>query len=387
MKFKTAAIKNAPPTGRFPLIVYAHIAPSGNNIMCEYLASHGYIVATIPWKGTWEYNLDVGLTGVETQIKDVEFVIGLLRREPNVDGQKIATIGMSFGAISTLGLQSRNSDVDALISLDGGIGSAFGAAVVQRTPYYNLSRISAPVLHLYGSNVAGTDLTFLNSLKYSRRYFIAFPGMRHADFTNTGMLEHLMPGTKNKPSGDSKLGFEWACRYALHFLNAYLKVNSSSLAFLENAPDRNRVPNGILTAETKTSLPLPPSPQELLSMIQKTGIASVVALYAQLKKGDPQPLPQQTLSDVVRWLTERNELQSAKVLVDLRLDSYPKSAWANYAAAEIYRALGRSEQARQLYEEALRLLPSDFDPEIDFNRRRGIYEGSRRNIEVLRSTL
>ena len=163
LKIKTAAVKNAPPTRRFPLVVYAHIAPSGNNIMCEYLASHGFVVATIPWKGTFEYNLDVGLTGVETQIKDIEFAIGLLRKEPNVDGRKIATIGMSFGAISTLGLQSRNSDVKALISLDGGIGSAFGAAVVQRTPYHSMARISAPLLHLYGSNVAGTDLTSLKA--------------------------------------------------------------------------------------------------------------------------------------------------------------------------------------------------------------------------------
>ena len=385
LKIKTAAVKNAPPTGRFPLVVYAHVAPSGNNIMCEYLASHGYVVATIPWKGTFEYNLDVGLTGVETQIKDIEFAIGLLRKEPNVDGNKIATIGMSFGAISTLGLQSRNSDVDAVISLDGGIGSAFGAAVVQRTPYHSLSRISAPILHLYGSNVPGTDLTFLNTLKYSRRYFVAFPGMRHADFTNQGVLEQFIPSTKDKPPGDSKQGFEWVCRYALRFLNAYLKLENSSLAFVENAPDVNGVPNGVLTAETKRSLPLPPTPLELQSMIEKSGIGSVVALYSELKKADPQPLPQQTLSDVARWLVEKNELQSAKEIVDLRLESYPTSAWANYAAAEIYRRLGRNERARQLYEEALRLLPGDFDPEIDFSRRRGVYDGARRNLEVLRS--
>lgn len=385
LKTKTAAIKNAPPARRFPLVVYAHVAPSGNSIMCEYLASHGFVVATIPWKGTFEYNLDVGLTGVETQIKDIEFAIGLLRKDGNVDGSKIATIGMSFGAISTLGLQSRNSDVDAMISLDGGIGSAFGAAVVQRTPYYSLSRISTPLIHLYGSKVPGTDLTFLETLKYSRRHFIAFPGMRHADFTNQGMLEHFIPGTKNQASGDSKQGFEWTCRYALHFLNAHLKLDTSSVAFLENAPDINRVPNGILTAETKRSLPLPPTSQELQSMIEKSGIGSVVALYAQRKQADPQPFSQQTLSDVVRGLAEKNELQSAKEIVDLRLDSYPTSAWSNYAAAEIYRRLGRSERAQQLYQEALKLLPGDFDPEIDFSRRRGIYEGSRRNLEALRS--
>ena len=149
--------------------------------------------------------------------------------------------------------------------------------------------------------------------------------------------------------------------------------------------DLNGVPNGILTAETKRSLSLPPTSQELQSMIEKTGIGSVVALYAQRKKADPQPFSQQTLSDVARWLAEKNELQSAKEIVDLRLDSYPTSAWANYAAAEIYRRLGRSERAQQLYQETLKLLPSDFDPEIDFSRRRGIYEGSRRNLEALRS--
>ena len=123
-----------------------------------------------------------------------------------------------------------------------------------------------------GSNVAGTDLTFLNSLKYSRRYLIAFPGMRHADFTNQGMLEHFIPGTQNKPPGDSKEGFEWVCRYALRFLNAYLKLDTRSLAFLDNAPDVNGAPNGTLTAETKRSLPLPPTPQELQSMINNRGI-------------------------------------------------------------------------------------------------------------------
>ncbi|HEX6732315.1 MAG TPA: acyl-CoA thioester hydrolase/BAAT C-terminal domain-containing protein [Pyrinomonadaceae bacterium] len=384
MKTTTRAIKNAPPTRmRFPLIVYAHIAPSANNIMCEYLASHGYVVATIPWKGTFEYNLDVGLTGVETQIKDIEFAIGLLRKEPNIAADKIAVIGMSFGAISVLGLQTRNSDIDAVISLDGGIGSSFGAAVVQRTPYYSLWRITKPLLHLYGLDVPGTDLSYLDTLKYSRRYLIAFPGMRHADFTNQGMLEHFVPGTKDKPEGDSKTGFEWVCRYVNYFLDAYLKLDPRGIRFMENRPEDNRVPRGTLTIDRRQSLEAPPSVQQLQSMIEGQGIKSVIALYVARKKTDPQPFPQQTLSDVGRWLGGRNDWESAGRIADLRLESYANSAWANFAAAEVYRRLGRNERARQLYEEALRLLPSDFDPEIDFNRRRAIYEGARRNIELL----
>ncbi|HVG32337.1 MAG TPA: hypothetical protein VM911_04630 [Pyrinomonadaceae bacterium] len=382
MKMKTGAIKDETPVrGRFPLVVYAHIPPSGNSIMCEYLASHGFVVAAIPWKGTFEYNLDVGLTGVETQVKDIEFVIGSLRSNPQVDADKVAVIGMSFGAISALGLQTRNREVDALISLDGGIGSVFGANVVQRTPYYSLSRITVPLAHLHGPDVPGTDLSFLNTLKYSRRYLVAFPGMRHGDFVNNGMLEHFVPGMQGKTAVDTKTGFEWVCRYALHFLKAYLKNESASLSFLDNSPEANGVPLGILTVDRKTALTAPPTAAQLQAMIEARGIQSVVALYAQLKKADAQPLPQQTLNDVARWLGEKNDWKSAREIVELRLDAYPKSAWANYAAAEIYRRLGDNARARQLYTEALRLLATDFDPEMDFTRRRGIYEGSRRNLE------
>jgi len=382
MKMRTGAIKDASPVrGRFPLVVYAHIPPSGNSIMCEYLASHGFVVAAIPWKGTFEYNLDVGLTGVETQVKDMEFVIGTLRSNPQVDADKVAVIGMSFGAISALGLQTRNREVDALISLDGGIGSLFGANVVQRTPYYSLSRITVPLAHLHGPDVPGTDLTFINGLKYSRRFLVAFPGMRHGDFVNNGMLEHFVPGIQGKTAVDTKTGFEWVCRYALHFLKTYLKQESASLSFLENSPEKNGVPHRVLNVEIKTALAAPPTAGQLQAMIEARGVRSVAALYAQLKKSDPQPLPQQTLNDVARWLGEKNDWKSAREIVDLRLDSYPKSAWANYAAAEIYRRLGDNARARQLYTEALALLAIDFDPELDFNRRRGIYEGSRRNLE------
>ena len=378
MRVQTAAVKDAAPTqGQFPLVIYAHVAPALNSIMCEYLASHGFVVAAVPVKGSFEYALDVGLTGVETQISDIEFAKGVLGRDPQVARDKIAVIGMSFGAISALGFASRNSDVDALVSLDGGIGSPFGASVVQRTPFYSLSRITAPLLHLYGPNVPGTDLTFINGLKYSRRHLIAFPALRHTDFVNYGMLEHLVPNIQGKPTGDSKSGFEWVCRFTLRFLNAYLKADRESRVLLDNPANGNET---IFTAQTKESLQPPPTAAQLRAMIEEKGVGSVVALHNELTKTDPQPFTQQSLSDAVRWLGEKGDWKSAREIVDLRLKSYPESAWANYAAAEVYRRLDDIERARKLYEEALRFLPTDFEPETDI-RRRAIYEGARRNLQ------
>lgn len=59
MKVKTGAIKNADPAaGRFPLIVFAHSSPPQQSIMCEYLASFGFVVAAVPSKGSFGYDFD-----------------------------------------------------------------------------------------------------------------------------------------------------------------------------------------------------------------------------------------------------------------------------------------------------------------------------------------
>src|SRR5688572_16580743 len=99
--------------------------------------------------------------------------------------------------------------------------------------------------------------------------------MRHADFVNQGMLEHFVPGIQGKPAGDTKTGFEWACRYSLHFLKAYLKGDSRSLAVIEDSSNVN-VPKGILTVERKTNLKAPPTARQLQAMVEENGVQSIL---------------------------------------------------------------------------------------------------------------
>ena len=121
------AIRNAPAIkGTFPLIVFPdYRAPATNSIMCEYLASHGFVVATTSVKGTYEAELDVALTGIETIATDIAFVIGTLKTLPMVDSQRLALMGVGITASGCLALLTRNPQVDALISLDGGIPTSF----------------------------------------------------------------------------------------------------------------------------------------------------------------------------------------------------------------------------------------------------------------------
>ncbi len=76
----TAAFPDAPPgKGKFPLIVFAqglyYESPVTHAILCEYLASHGYVVATCPLVGTHSPQVRLDLVDLETQVRDLEFII------------------------------------------------------------------------------------------------------------------------------------------------------------------------------------------------------------------------------------------------------------------------------------------------------------------------
>ncbi len=99
LTLETAAFRNAPPAaGRFPLVIFPD-APVKLSILCEYLASHGFVVAATSLKGTYEAELEFTVTGLETIAADLQFVINhvrawQVRARPIVDREKLALIGL-----------------------------------------------------------------------------------------------------------------------------------------------------------------------------------------------------------------------------------------------------------------------------------------------------
>jgi predicted dienelactone hydrolase len=65
--------------GRFPVVVYAPSisAPAAENPdLCEYLASHGYIVIASPSVGLRTRGMPNDLEGAETHAADISYLIG-----------------------------------------------------------------------------------------------------------------------------------------------------------------------------------------------------------------------------------------------------------------------------------------------------------------------
>jgi hypothetical protein len=93
--------------GKLPCILYHHGAqsvPFDNNVFCEFMASHGYIVISST------YNLPderVGGLTVSTDerfndITDIEFMANFVRQVPSVDKTRMVAVGHSWGAQALL---------------------------------------------------------------------------------------------------------------------------------------------------------------------------------------------------------------------------------------------------------------------------------------------
>jgi pimeloyl-ACP methyl ester carboxylesterase len=117
------AVRNAPLlVGRYPLVIYAPSLSSmswENADLCEYLASHGYVVVASPDMGATSREMTSDAGGINAQAQDISFLIGYARTLPDTEMTKIAVAGFSWGGISNLFAAARDNRIDALVALDG----------------------------------------------------------------------------------------------------------------------------------------------------------------------------------------------------------------------------------------------------------------------------
>lgn len=202
----------------YPVVILVHGFAVDHAYLAEYLCSNGYVVMQVPVKGTFAYELDYEGQGLASQVKDYEFALEIIEKEYAVSLHNIAVAGFSFGGQSAVALALRNKNIKAIISLDGGIGSAFGAQLLSRQSYYNSQQITAPILHLYNAEDTYTDLTWFEHINRSNRFIAAMKNMQHGHFTSFGLLDKTLPGIMGKPLTDPGNGYEAVMLLTKEFL-------------------------------------------------------------------------------------------------------------------------------------------------------------------------
>jgi hypothetical protein len=339
----TAGRLNAPPAReRFPLLIQAGIGgASSQSVMLEYLASHGYVIASTPFLNTspaWHDRGEWTAAALDEEVRDIGFVLSQMRELPYVDRDKIAVMGM--GAHSGLLFQMRTGLLDAVAMLDVTFPEA-----MRRLPYFNPVNVRIPILDLPNTEYPRDDETLLDSLRYAERFLVRARELPHVNFyqfTRVGRPE----------TAREQLNYEHIARYARSFLNATLKGSSAG---------RDSLLAGPFTTTRRVALPPAPTEGEFLTLVRYNGIEPGIALYREVKAREPgaRMFSIDGLRTVAFFLMRDRGIPATTAGLELVVEAYPDSAKAIKYLADWYARGQVRDQARRHYESALAKLPGD----------------------------
>lgn len=244
---KTKAYREAKiASGQFPLIIFpdqVHL----QNILCEYLASWGFIVVSPVIQGPFTEPMQYDPAGIETGVADMQFALGYLRKNFPVQ-RNFAVMGLGFNATLALALQMRNPDVKALISLEGGITTPFEEELIERSPYYNVERCTAPILVIHAPH-PDVKPELVDKYKYAERVFQFYPQSSEFYFLNFGIWErHLKNILPKANRGNTWQSFTHAAQSIQWFLNWKLKQDEKARMALFNTTEAKELVSTSLKA-------------------------------------------------------------------------------------------------------------------------------------------
>ena len=255
------ALRDAPAARTtFPLALIAQGnggAVQDQAVLGEFLASHGFVVATCPSPvrlgARMESDADV-LPVAEAQALDLAFALDVLRRERLADVRRLGIVGYSFGARAALLLAARQPSAKALVSLDGGIGTASGGPWLTASAL-DRARFRIPILHVYEETeeFMRPDFTLLDSVAGAGQLRLKVTGLHHMDLITLGFASAALPelGTPapERAALDDRLAATFT--YALRFLQARVSGDAAARRFVARDPPANGYPAALLAESRK----------------------------------------------------------------------------------------------------------------------------------------
>ncbi|MEW6733156.1 MAG: helix-turn-helix domain-containing protein [Acidobacteriota bacterium] len=392
----TTCQRNATPApGKFPLVIYHSGYGSSfedNAVLCEFLASHGYVVVGSAFQDPTGASFNVD--GKMASVRDMEFLIAYAQQLSNVDWRHVGVVGHSGGAHAVLRLRAQeNSVIDAVVSLD------------TTQDYYSLadprwSRLITTVTegrHQFTGPllvVAKPHAFFpmFDTLDRSRRYYLTLRDLEHNEFISQGCIRQnlrvqlltqarVQAGTDKPGEEEAKelvrlrtirRSYESLNQYVLWFLNAYLKEDQSSRNRLVDPhlkvklggsePHMEYVPEGTTNPPAyrseETELPLP---RQLRPYLQEHGIEKTVVLLKRVYKKDSthSVLHPVFLFALVYQLLDQGKNRDAAALAAFARELHPDFNDLFVINGETFARVGKLDYAIKCLQMALVLEPGN----------------------------
>lgn len=225
---------------KFPLIIYA---PSNsksavqNHMICEYLASHGYLVISVGSAGDNSLNRSNDQKSILAQVNDMAFILNYFEDRLKIKYSSLGLMGFSSGGLATTIFQMKNKNVKAVFSMDG--GQEYGAYITLfKSKDFDLQKTNVPYCLLHNNYENFSIYPFYNSIISEEKYRFCMPNLDHNGFVSYWRFFDLV-SSKNSVSKFC-ISYDYISSSALTFFNAYLKSkpvsnSKSDLSFETNA--------------------------------------------------------------------------------------------------------------------------------------------------------
>jgi len=362
--------------GKFPVVVYApsYQASSIENFaLFEYLASNGFVVISSPSRGTDTRWLEGGTTkDMETQSRDVEFLLKEIYKYENIDMSKLALMGFSFGGLSNAITVMKNKNISAIVSLDG--TERYNYSVLEKSPSFNLDKFNIPYIHFAQKDIPEEVLTsdkipvelnykfqLYDSLKYSNVHSYKFHNLTHSYFSSFGVLFANRDKRQDKSDDKIMASFKLLSEHTLQFLNATLKNDENAKAFIENSPDKNGFPESLISKTMKKSLETEFDYKDFNDLSLNQDYQGLIPLYKKTVAKHPKfQLEEGMLNTLgLRLSFNPSKMEQGINVFLLALHIYPKSANLYDSLAEAYLFKKDFQNALTSFEKSLELNPEN----------------------------
>ena len=210
----------------FSLIIYA---PSNsksavqNHILCEYLASAGYLVAAVGSAGKNSLKRGNNAESILAQVEDMEFVLHYIEDVLKIRYSNLGLMAFSSGGLATSIFQMNHKDVKAVLSLDG--GQDYGAYnVLFEMDEFNLNRTSIPYCLLHNNYPNFSVFPYYNSIKSREKYIYNMPYLDHNGFVSYWHFFNIC----SAEAQESKVSqsYDIICATSLSFFDVFLKAKN-----------------------------------------------------------------------------------------------------------------------------------------------------------------
>jgi len=334
----------------FPLLIYAPSnskASVQNHMICEYLASHGFMILSVASAGPASIHRVNIVESTMAQVIDMEHILKYCQDSLHIKYTKLGLFGFSSGGNAITIFQMRNQSVDAVFSMDG--GQEYGAYLaLYKMADFNLEKANVPYCTVVNNYENFAIYPLYNSVPTSEKYMFQMPYLNHNGFISHWHFFESCSSSSNK--SHFGISYDYMSKCALGFFSKYLKHASSiyDSSFLSGM-DKEYI---LAVNDNHSSI------TTLCNMLLDNNLDSATSLMNENKN---ELFADETQVNILARMFIDTNIDLTIWLYLNNVENHPDSWQAHYDLAYVYKENGEPLLAKKELLKAEKLNPGNTD--------------------------